>query len=392
MRLRVAYLSPGSDLSAPVGSGVEHASARALAATSWADVVPLGPFDAAPPPLERVRGWLRRHLGLPRHAEKYSLGIARRQARQAERLLAALEAPPDLVLSAFPGPLAFLATDLPVIFYTDATMANVVDAGYRFLDRVSARSVAAGRELDRRALERSHLVVCRNRWAAASVVEDYGVDPSKVVVVPAGPCLPTVPDASVARDRRPPTADEPLRLLFVGLDWHRKGGDVLLETVRRLEERGRRVALTLIGATPDGVPAGVQALGRLAKDDPDDWAAFDHAFRRAHLLVQPSRREPCALVLAEAAAYGLPVVATDVGGIRTAVEPGESGLLVPPEDPEALAEALAQASRPESYGDLVHGSRRRHETLLSWPVAAREIGRALGRLGFEVCLQRDDRP
>ncbi|WP_019139661.1 glycosyltransferase family 4 protein [Noviherbaspirillum massiliense] len=71
----------------------------------------------------------------------------------------------------------------------------------------------------------------------------------------------------------------------------------------------------------------------------DDVASI---YASADILLAPSRREALSLTLLEAAAFGLPIVAADVGGIGEAVADGETGLLVPPEDPAALAEAIGR--------------------------------------------------
>ncbi len=112
-----------------------------------------------------------------------------------------------------------------------------------------------------------------------------------------------------------------------------KGLDVLLAAVDLLPDD---VALRVVGTEPGAlaVPDRVELLGR----QPDPLATLADAW----VYAQPSRSESYGLALAEARAIGLPVVATDVPGLREQVDPGHDGLLVPPEDPVALATALAR--------------------------------------------------
>jgi glycosyltransferase involved in cell wall biosynthesis len=96
-------------------------------------------------------------------------------------------------------------------------------------------------------------------------------------------------------------------------------------------------------------------------------------YERAAVVVCPSRREGYGVVAREAMAYGRPVVATAVGGLRDAVEDGVTGLLVPPRDPGALRVAIERVlGDPVLRRRLGDGGRRRARAELSWEAATRE--------------------
>jgi glycosyltransferase involved in cell wall biosynthesis len=124
------------------------------------------------------------------------------------------------------------------------------------------------------------------------------------------------------------------RLLFVGGDFERKGGNLLLDVFRR-RLRGRA---TLVLVTPAHVPLedGVE-VHRNAKPNSPELRAL---YAGADLFVLPTRGDCLPLVCLEALASGLPLVASNVGGIPDAVKPGETGALVPPGDAKALGDAL----------------------------------------------------
>ncbi len=126
----------------------------------------------------------------------------------------------------------------------------------------------------------------------------------------------------------------------------RKGVDVLLEALAKLGEPRPRLAIAGDGseraslerqATELGLASSVTFLGHR-----DDKADLLHA---CDVFVLPSRREGLGVAALEAMACGRPVVATDVGGLAEAVRDGRTGLVVPPEDPAALAGALERLSR-----------------------------------------------
>src|SRR3954452_22107547 len=158
---------------------------------------------------------------------------------------------------------------------------------------------------------------------------EYRIIPNGVSVPPGGP--------PPARRRGP---GEPLEIAFVGQAVERKGLPVLLRAFEALREHVP-ARLSVIGVEADALsplladPRGVTALGRV--DDEEKRAALT----RAHVLCAPSLGgESFGMVLTEAFAAGTPVVASDIPGYRDVVDHDGDGLLVPPGDALALAEAL----------------------------------------------------
>lgn len=163
-------------------------------------------------------------------------------------------------------------------------------------------------------------------------------------------------DTAAARSREAATdrPSEPLRFLYVGMLSPRKGVDDLLTALSRLFERGISAHLQIVGTGPE--------LGRLKEragelllegrveftgyvSDPDELAA---TYAGSDVFVLPSRNEGLPRVLYEAAASGLPIVATSVGGTAASFAHGVNALIVPPGDVEALVAAMEEVCvRPE---------------------------------------------
>jgi glycosyltransferase involved in cell wall biosynthesis len=144
--------------------------------------------------------------------------------------------------------------------------------------------------------------------------------------------------------------DERDGLLFVGRLVSVKGADLAIEAVRRLREEGAETTLTVCGDGPDRFElekqvrdAGLQNVVTFEGwTSPEELAVH---YRQAEALLVPSRYEPFGIVALEAIASGSPVVAAQTGGLPEAV--GECGLLVPPGDPAALADAVERVLRPD---------------------------------------------
>jgi len=159
-------------------------------------------------------------------------------------------------------------------------------------------------------------------------------------------------------------------VLYAGRVAANKGLDVLLDAIARMPPNVRP-AVVIMGrdwgertrleqrAQANGIAAGVTFLGHV-----DDPARYRAVVRGARAFVLPSEWEAYGLVLLEAMAAGVPIVATDVGGIPEVVEGGRSGRLVPFGDADALAAALRSVlNDPGVAHDLVDAGRRRVGTL-----------------------------
>jgi glycosyltransferase involved in cell wall biosynthesis len=153
-----------------------------------------------------------------------------------------------------------------------------------------------------------------------------------------------------------------------------KGGDVLLEALEGLLPGDSRLRVSLAG--PGELPAQAQALcERVPAVEWAGWldaAAKDELLRDATVLVMPSRSEGLPMAMLEAMAYGMAILATNVGGIPEVIEDGVEGLLVPAKDPAVLAKALSRlAAEPELRARLAVAARARAERLDAVEVAGR---------------------
>jgi glycosyltransferase involved in cell wall biosynthesis len=151
-----------------------------------------------------------------------------------------------------------------------------------------------------------------------------------------------------------PDAGQPVELLSVGRLDPEKAPEMLLKALARLEERAPgRYRLTIVGdgQLEDELRAEAERFGdavRFRGHVPNGPELFE-LYRASDVFVHVARTEGLPQVLTEAQAAGLPIVATDVGGVRAGLGDGAEALLVPPNDPEALATAI---TRVASDGDL----------------------------------------
>jgi glycosyltransferase involved in cell wall biosynthesis len=170
------------------------------------------------------------------------------------------------------------------------------------------------------------------------------------------------------------------RLLCVASVTPRKGQDLLVTALER-DLADLRWTCTFAGAI--GTPVR-HASGDIHFVGPLQGTALDAAYAKADLFVLPSRAETYGMVITEALARGLPVIATEVGGVPEALgrAPGGArpGILIPPEDPAALATALRDwLTDPDLRERLRASAAKRRETLPTWDDTARRLSEVLDR-------------
>jgi len=223
-----------------------------------------------------------------------------------------------------------LMKEIPTIISLDATPKNfdMVGDGYGHR-RQSQVAEAMKTALNRRALAAATVLVTWNRWAADSLVFDYGVPRSKIHVIAPGV------DLERFRPRSRPRRPGPVRVLFVGGDFVRKGGLELLSAMALLD--GAELDIVTTEASIDLPSAATVRIHRgLAPQSPN----LLDLYREADIFALPSRSDCLPQALAEAAASGLPIVATRSGAMPELVHDGLNGFLVAEGSPRDLAAAL----------------------------------------------------
>ncbi|MBC8105887.1 MAG: glycosyltransferase family 4 protein, partial [Anaerolineae bacterium] len=251
---------------------------------------------------------------------------------------------------------------------------------YKWELPVSKRSLRLGNLQEKSALSRSALAVYSSDWAAKYAVEHLGADPAKVKVVPFGANISesrSLDDVKRLIERRlhDRQRGDVCRLLFIGTGWQRKGGDVAVEVARLLNERGVKTELTLLGSdAPQSLPAFVKRAGFLDKRTPEGRARFNDLFGSSHFLILPALAEAFGIVLCEANSFGVPNIATNVGGIPTIVRDGVNGALFQTGDAKAMSERIDGLMRDRNaYEHLAVNSFCEYRSRLNWETAGRTV-------------------
>jgi glycosyltransferase involved in cell wall biosynthesis len=247
---------------------------------------------------------------------------------------------------------------VPHFVYTDHT--HLANLDYPDFDRRTLRP-ERWLALERALYRDASLVFTRSAHVSRSLIDRYGCAPERTVCVGAGSNA-QVPPRTAER------AADGQDILFVGVDWERKGGPELAAAFAKVRARHPRATLTIVGCQPALSGPGVRVLGRR----PVEEIHLD--YQRADLFCLPTRREPFGVAFVEALHHGLPIVATRIGAVPDLVEHGVNGLLVEPGDVDALASALdLLLGDPALRRTMGDAGERRARDRYTWSAVAQHI-------------------
>lgn len=363
-------------------SGITLLLRRALEAAG-AEILPLGPLPNLPGPRERL---LRRMF--PAYDRARPVEFSPRRLRQHAALISARLAPlqPDVILARGTWPVARLTTNIPVCIWNDATFRLLTD-GYRGYNDITPAAVRHGIAVDTAAFAHARLLVFSSAWAAQSAQAHYGVNSDRIRVLALGANRPSGLSPDQIQQRITQQDFAALRLLFIGTEWERKGGDRFVRLVRELETAGVKVDAHMVGPWPPGsfeVPRSIHCHGRIRQGDTDGDLFLRSLLCSAHFLVLPTRHDCTPVVIPDAYSHALPVVASDVGGLPGMITEDTEGMISPfttDADFTACARRIASVYADRSrWSAMAQHAHRRFAGEMNWTTHARRLVDALQSL------------
>lgn len=252
---------------------------------------------------------------------------------------------------------------LPHFTYVDHT--SLANSRYPSLGHKGMTFSKAWLELEKTIYKNAQINFTTSNFASNSIIEDYLCDADKVVCVYSGINVETTfePGKKQFKDKN---------ILFVGMDWERKGGPELVEAFKSVLQVHPEAILTIVGCKPRVNVRNCRVIGIVPREEVSQY------YEQATVFCMPSRLEPSATVLAEASAWGLPIVSTNVGGTTDRILDGETGYLVNSGDVTQLAQALIDLlADPEKCRTLGENGYRRAMELFSWDNVGRKIEKTI---------------
>jgi glycosyltransferase involved in cell wall biosynthesis len=302
---------------------------------------------------------------------EYIPGVAWWGARSTVKQIREIN--PDVVVVIAYCPLSgVLSKYFPTIHISDATFC-LMDGYYESFTRLPAVCKANGEALERTAVTASKLSLLSSAWAADSAISHYGGTADQVHFIPWGCNFLTDPNEGEAIDL---FDSKTCHLLFIGMDWERKGGSLAVATVEVLRARGFDAKLHVVGTAPaDAVSSeGIEYHGVLSKANEAQRTELREIMLRSAFLFLPTRQDCTPMVFSEGNAFGMPGITTDTGGVSSVVVEGVNGHLLPlTAGPKEYADLIEAAWVDQGkYIALRKSSRRQYEQVLNWKTWARQ--------------------
>ena len=240
----------------------------------------------------------------------------------------------------------------PFYIYTDHTLAS-----HRENSIYDPRLFRSGgmQDLERELFRRADRIMVSASHVEQTLIRQYGCDPNRVTTIMIGANVNPTPSAEdLARYAAG-------HILFIGIEWERKGGPTLLAAFDKVAANFPHATLTIVGSAPAVSHPRARVMGLIKREEVAALLAGSSIF------CLPSLIEPSAVASVEAMAFKLPVIASTVGGFPGIVVPGETGILVPPQDETALAAALDELlAHPERAREMGLAGYQRSCKLFTW--------------------------
>ena len=319
--------------------------------------------------------------GQPHNAEADVWVIRTRAQRMASQVRSFM---PDAVLCVgFPEAVCGMPEHPPLYVWMDALFPSVRRFYPYFKAYFSERNAVHLQNMESAALGRCRKIWLSSAWAADEAKYDFPDFAGKIFAQSFGANIDNPPSRDEiektigARNLTEPT------FLFIANEWERKGGEKAVETIARLRSNGCPAKLIVIGI--QNKPASfteaswIEWVGPLDKNKSDDDLRLRNYFSNSVFLLLPTNADCTPIVCLEAAAYGLPVLSTKVGGLSATVDTGKTGMLWPIDDfvwkaSPWIMDLIRDKNR---YAEMARAGRMRYESKGNWAVNVRAVAESI---------------
>lgn len=317
-----------------------------------------------------------------RESPRFNIYAAKQFSKQAEQQLKHLKI--DAIVAPQIHPICYLESKKPIALWTDGLYSSLVGF-YPGFSSHSATSIEQGNLITQACLSRCSLAIFSSDWAARAALEIYGANTEKVKIIPFGANLSSPPSLSDIREMLKARSPHTVKLLFLGKNWDRKGGDIVFNVAKALHAQGQKVELNFVGCLPPSgveVPHYIHCHGFVSKRTHEGEKKIMQLLRESHFLFVPSRAEAFGIVFCEANAFGLPCLTSSVGGIPTIVKNHLNGMTFSLDTPVSVyAEYIMQLMQNYSqYEEMALNAFHEFETRLNWGVATARVKKLLSEL------------
>jgi glycosyltransferase involved in cell wall biosynthesis len=372
--MRITYVTTYDAQDVHNWSGIGYYMGKALEGQSI-DLNYVGKLNSKYSLSQKIKKQLYARLLGETYMVDRSKEIAKHYAWQISQRLKDIKT--DIIFSPSSIPISMLDDKRPIVFWTDATFNGMINF-YPGYSNLTSEIMKNGAALEQAALSNCSLAIYSSDWAAKTAIENYDVDPSKVKVVPFGANLDGERTLDMVKSSLKLKSTSICKLLFLGVEWDRKGGETAVAVTNILNKMGLPTELFVAGCTPqleESVSKNIRKLGYISKSTSSGMKVIHDLLATSHFLILPTKADCAPMVFAEASSMGLPVITSNVGGISTQIKDGLNGKKFELNDsPNTYAKYIASVfTDTKRYEELSLSSYNEYINRLNWKVAAKEV-------------------
>lgn len=250
----------------------------------------------------------------------------------------------DAIFSIGTLPVTYLKTTIPIYIYTDGTV-NLLRNYYADFSDFSNKTIDKLNYFEINSLSKATKIFSASEWLKKSIVNDYNIESDKVKVVKIGANFESNLNYSQINKLICQRSEKKLiRLLFVGVDWKRKGGDKVVDIANKLTEKGVKVQVDFVGINKQTINSAkfkYKFWGFLDKSNEKDIRKLFELYEKASYFILPTKAECVGSVFCEATSFGLPSISNNTGGVPSLVQNDVTGKLFElNEDAYAIADYI----------------------------------------------------
>lgn len=377
--LKIAFLTATDARDKRSRSGTLYYMAKSLQ-EHCGDVYYLGPLTSRTEKITRFFNNISLKLFKKSYAYEHSVLLAYSYSRIIKKKLQ--EELFDVIFAPVASTeLAFLPKQIPIIYTADATFSLISNYYPDYFSGQLRISIEEGNYIEQSAINNSDLLIYPSNWAANSAMDHYGADKSKIKIISYGANIDQTPPRDMILGKE---KSDRCRLLFLGVDWERKGGEIAFETLLELDKLGLNAELTVCGCIPpeEFKHENMKVIPFLDKNIPQQNKELEELLLNSDFLLLPSRTEAYGVVFCEANAYGLPVITTQTGGIPSVIDEGKNGFMLTLDSRGVDYANLIKEIYPddERYHQLVRSSRKTYDEKLNWDIWGKRVNKFIGEL------------
>ena len=338
------------------------------------DVTMIDSSDMPYPFPLKIKKHVINKLGRQLYSPRFNINVSKHYAAHIHEKVA----PGSLILSPNTVVLAYLKKNLKKVLYSDATFDSLLKL-YPQYSRYTTQCLLEGQAIDQQAILNSDLLLYTSQWAADSAIQHYGADPAKIHLVPFGANLDNLPSYKEVKETiSTRLQNEQINLLFLGIDWKRKGGEHALAVMNELNKLGFPATLHVVGVKDLRILENHPHVVNhhfISKATREGQQRLGKLLAASHFLLLPTLADCTPVACSEANAFGVPCLTSDVGGLKSVIKNEVNGHTFTHDHfvKNTVSYIISIMESKAAYEELCYSSYNTYATELNWKSIGHKI-------------------